>query len=250
MKKKLHCFMVLAVLFSTGLIAGCGHKIEGEVLDGKGAPIAGVTVQIAKSRFTAKTDNSGHYAIDYAPGKLDVHFSKEGYGKQTLSLDIYQKTHFPAETVTLYAFGNNTSPEKLAKSVVQTLIREDKKAFQAFAVPEKEALLEFFGKKLPEHKRAKATREINENYKGIKSKVARSWNDVYDDGLRDGIDWESVKYEQVEYEPVEEKGIHSTDIYITISSDTGDYIIKIDDSLRIGPYWHIFDGMRWRGKSD
>ncbi len=99
LKKLLGVVGLVLVLFT-----GCSknENIEGKVEDIFGNALPDVTVKIEKSTFTAKTDDSGLYSLDYAPSSMKLIFSKDGYTTMSLSLDIKQKTHYPAETVTLY----------------------------------------------------------------------------------------------------------------------------------------------------
>jgi len=86
------------------LLTGCGKnkRIEGKVQDAFGSPLSDVTVKIEKSAFSAKTDGSGQYSLDYAPGPIKLIFSKKGYTTRELTLNIQQKVHFPAEKMVLY----------------------------------------------------------------------------------------------------------------------------------------------------
>lgn len=99
-------FKALSVflLFFATLFSGCGknERIVGKVQDVFANPLADVTVKIQKSTFSAKTDNSGSYSLDYAPGSMKLIFSKTGYTTHILDLDIQQKSYFPAEIITLY----------------------------------------------------------------------------------------------------------------------------------------------------
>jgi hypothetical protein len=62
----------------------------------------GVSVRVVGSAFSAETDKSGRYAVDYVPGSFSVEFSKPGYTTIELWLSIAEKTRFPAEPVVMY----------------------------------------------------------------------------------------------------------------------------------------------------
>jgi hypothetical protein len=96
-------YLAMPILAIT--LVACGGKderIEGTVLDPFGNPIAEADVKVQKSTFTARTDRSGKYSLDYAPGALSISFSKPGYTTQKLELNIQQKSHYPAEPMVLY----------------------------------------------------------------------------------------------------------------------------------------------------
>jgi len=92
-------FMLGAILFTS---CSKNERIEGKVQDVFGNSLSDVTVKIEKSTFSAKTDGSGQYSLDYVPGSINLTFSKNGYTTRNLSLDIQQKAYFPTETMVLY----------------------------------------------------------------------------------------------------------------------------------------------------
>jgi hypothetical protein len=51
------------------------------------------------SRLRATTDKQGRYAINYAPGTFKLVFTKLGYARAELNLNIAGKIEFPAKTV-------------------------------------------------------------------------------------------------------------------------------------------------------
>ncbi len=93
-------FIVLGAILATG--CDNNERIDGKILDAFGEPLPDVTVKIGKTTFSAKTDSSGQYLLDYAPGTMRLTFSKDGYTTMDLRLDIQQKTHFPVETMYLF----------------------------------------------------------------------------------------------------------------------------------------------------
>ena len=102
---KIHTFTkVVVLLVMVVFFNSCSKKdrIEGQVKDIFGNPLSGVTVKIEKSKFSSITDNKGKYSLDYAPGLLKLIFSKKGYTTTSLTLDIRQKSYYPAPDIILY----------------------------------------------------------------------------------------------------------------------------------------------------
>lgn len=124
------CLMLVVVC-----LCGCGknERIEGQVQDIFGTPVKGVTVKIQKSTFTSITDDSGRYSLDYAPGGIKLIFSKDGLTTNNLDLNIQQKSHYPAETITLYPipqekglFYIDTENKRLVKMTETSRTEEEK----------------------------------------------------------------------------------------------------------------------------
>jgi len=96
-------FSLLGIILSLLILTSCGSKkIEGKVEDVFGNPLSNVKVKIDKSTFSTTTNSSGEYSIDYAPGNIKLYFIKDGYTTQTLTLNIQQKSKYPAEKIVLY----------------------------------------------------------------------------------------------------------------------------------------------------
>lgn len=131
------------LLLITALLTSCGksERIEGKVYDIFGNPLKDVTVKIQKSTFSSKTDGSGSYSLDYAPGSMKLFFSKDGYTTSNLDLNIQQKTHFPAEVITLYPipkengiFYIDTENKHLVKLEENSKVQEIKMRNQGFSL--------------------------------------------------------------------------------------------------------------------
>src|ERR1043165_2642242 len=72
------------VALPTAIVHGAGGSIEGKVTDAKGAAVAGgaVTVPdpVSNQKFSAVTDNQGHYRIEgLPPGSYAVTISAKGF---------------------------------------------------------------------------------------------------------------------------------------------------------------------------
>src|SRR5689334_228906 len=87
-------FVLLAVLISIPLFVayGAGGRIEGKVIDPKGAAVPGATVKVTnqttKQEFTAVTDAQGRYKVEGLPaGVYDVSVAAAGF-KETRQADV------------------------------------------------------------------------------------------------------------------------------------------------------------------
>lgn len=96
-------FAIAGVLLSVNALSGCsGPAIEGQVLDGFGHPIGGVTVSVTGTQFTSQSNSRGSYSVGYVPGNITVAVSKAGYTDTAFSVNIATESRFPAGPVTLF----------------------------------------------------------------------------------------------------------------------------------------------------
>ena len=85
------------------LFIGCSKPvIEGQVVDDLGVPVEGVVIKIMNSSLSSKTDSEGKYSVTFVPGEIKLMFTKSGYVSDSLSLNITEKTKYPAENIILY----------------------------------------------------------------------------------------------------------------------------------------------------
>jgi hypothetical protein len=84
------------------------------VYDQGQAPLKGATVSVANSQFTATTDDSGRYALDYVPGAFTVLFFHEGYVSDSLSISVAKKTNYPARDAVLWRIPESGSMYAIA----------------------------------------------------------------------------------------------------------------------------------------
>ena len=99
--------------------------------------------------------------------------------------------------------------------------------------------------------------EEKENVKKrIKNIIAR-WDDsikrfrgsfyeIYERGIKEGVDWETATYDSVEYKPRVEM-VEISDIDLLFSSSNIKYSIKLDDCLNFKRGWLIMDRLYWKG---
>jgi hypothetical protein len=89
-------------LFLLPLLFACGTmSLKGDVVDGSGQPVAGVTVQAKDTECSTTTDAMGRFVLECDPGSFVLTFSKaEHIGEQT-SVDAPEKMAYPVPTQTL-----------------------------------------------------------------------------------------------------------------------------------------------------
>lgn len=100
---KLSCMILVFIVFAISHIGYASpNMICGQVksiIDEK--PVQDVLIKIENSGFVAKTDSSGKFVLDYAPGEFRVMFKKIGFFPHSVSLNISQKSYFPLEVTLL-----------------------------------------------------------------------------------------------------------------------------------------------------
>ncbi len=132
--------LAILVLVAT-LVDGCGKpdRIVGKVQDVFGKPVKDAIVRIEKTAYSANTDGSGDYSVDYAPGSLRLIVAKAGYTTIGMDLSIGQKVNFAAETITLYPIPNeegiffvDTESRQLTKVEPTGVVHEEQLAGEGF----------------------------------------------------------------------------------------------------------------------
>lgn len=75
------------------LISSFAHSLEGSVKDATGAPIANATVIVAGTPKRVKTDSSGKFLIENAPGGVvELHVSADGFSHLTRIINEIDET--------------------------------------------------------------------------------------------------------------------------------------------------------------
>lgn len=83
------------------VFSSCGKQIESTVFDNFGKPLEGAKVEIFNTKFEAKTNSSGKYAIDYAAGEVFIRFTHDNYLKREDGVYISEKQTYPFKDVRL-----------------------------------------------------------------------------------------------------------------------------------------------------
>ena len=82
--------------------SGNGANLTGKVYDCFGKPLAGVSVSVQNTRFSATTDAQGNYSLGYVPGAIQVSYSKDGYYATSLTFQIATPSLYPVQDLILF----------------------------------------------------------------------------------------------------------------------------------------------------
>src|ERR1017187_8766693 len=82
--------------------SGNGASLTGKVFDCFGKPLAGVSVSVQNTRFSATTDAQGNYSLGYVPGAILVSYSKTGYYATSLTFQIATPSLYPVQDLILF----------------------------------------------------------------------------------------------------------------------------------------------------
>lgn len=92
--------IIYSLIFISLIISSCNKPtIDGRVVDMFGIPIDQVKVTIEGTSLETFTNNNGFYESDYVPGNIKVNLSKDGYTPRSFTIEIAEKTDFPAQDV-------------------------------------------------------------------------------------------------------------------------------------------------------
>jgi tetratricopeptide (TPR) repeat protein len=117
MRKQLTLATIAFVAFATSAYAVGEARITGKVVDGTGAPLEGVTIQIEAVsgktvKQTAKTNKKGEYAAFLIDGTIQYKFtySKDGFGSYTETMKLKLIPEKNERNITLTAGGTAPAP--------------------------------------------------------------------------------------------------------------------------------------------
>jgi hypothetical protein len=93
---------LLLLLIAAGiLLNSCSKKIDGTIVDNFGKTIENAKVEIENSDFSAITDKSGNFKLDYVAGKIKINIKKDGYVAAVREIELAQKDNYPLGKVEL-----------------------------------------------------------------------------------------------------------------------------------------------------
>ena len=94
---------LMALAGASVLLCSCGApRIEGVVLSGSGAPLAGVSVSLEGSGLVATTDSEGSYSLEAVDGTRSLRYSLEGFTTETVRLTLAPGTTVSSPEVILF----------------------------------------------------------------------------------------------------------------------------------------------------
>lgn len=79
----------------------CDKKLHGTVLDNFGTPVSGVSIKIKDSGYSTESSGGGTFKMEYAAGKFEVAFEKEGFLNANRKLELSEKAKFDLGTVSM-----------------------------------------------------------------------------------------------------------------------------------------------------
>jgi len=69
----------LCVCVVVMMLPGCKGKIQGQIIDNFGQPVAGVSIGIENSGYQTTSNAKGAFRLEYAPGLFKLVLNKDGY---------------------------------------------------------------------------------------------------------------------------------------------------------------------------
>jgi hypothetical protein len=149
---------------------------------------------------------------------------------------------------------DTSTPEKLARATLDTLVNNDRKKFEASLTPEKKEFIELLRDNLPEKigpekvSRDEVIKEQSDKFpKSIKG-LLKAWDRLRNEGGKAGVDWKDAKFKSAEFKIRERDGIKNTTITCTFTSGGKTYQISIADVFLIKKRWLIIDNVSFMGR--
>jgi len=145
------------------------------------------------------------------------------------------------------------SSKTFSEEILRSLVKHDKDLFEKTAIASKTILDSLIIQEFPKLKNLpKEEREVHinkvMNYDMLKSTLLKSWDKIYNRGVREGIKWENVTLIKIEYEFQEKKGLIWSDNNLYFNFNKKVFHIKLDDCVLLDGHWYMNDTMKWRGE--
>lgn len=139
-------------------------------------------------------------------------------------------------------FVDRSTSKKLAQFILWTFRKNKKDIFINSVIADRQTMITFAKNNLHGQEQNQAFYEINEQLKSLKSRVMKSWEDIYYYGrLVLNINWKNITNITISEE-------RRSDIYVTFNYGWKKYQIKLDDTIVIGGQLYLLDDMEWKGE--
>lgn len=79
-------------------------SIKGRIVDGFGVPIEGASVKIKGTDFNTATDGRGEYNVAYKSGIAKLTFSKRGYTRLNIVINVTEEADTDCKTINLWKY--------------------------------------------------------------------------------------------------------------------------------------------------
>ncbi len=90
-----------AIMMGLGLVGCAQLRVEGDVVDPAGAPIAKARVTVVGKLCSGVADAQGRFSVPCQPGELEIGVMQQGYVSQSIPLSASDKRTYPLGTITL-----------------------------------------------------------------------------------------------------------------------------------------------------
>ncbi len=96
------CYLLFFLCFASNAF-GYG-SLKGKVMDGFGTLLEGVAVKVKKTDTITTTDDKGEYVVKYTPGITEISFSKEGYTRNIITINVTEESDTEHKPVILWKY--------------------------------------------------------------------------------------------------------------------------------------------------
>lgn len=155
------------------------------------------------------------------------------------------------------------TPEEMAKSIGEALIKSNKPSFEKFIINQDVAIEMFkqlivsakkdklYKQRLPKLQKELTSLQSSSNVTlaRVRTKVKASFDAISKQAKKDGVDLSKATFGKV-VDIRTDKYLDRIkyDIYFTVNSGGSDYTIKLDDVVTISDKLYLLDEIVWKGK--
>ncbi len=157
------------------------------------------------------------------------------------------------------------TPEAIAKTIAQAIIKSDKTSFEKTIINQDVAIQmfqqlivsakknDFYKPRLPKLEKELTTLKTNSNatLARVRSRVKASFEAINKQAKRDGVDLSKATFGKViDIRTNKYLDRIKYDIYFTLNTDGADYTIKLNNVVTISDKLYLLNAMIWKGKNE
>lgn len=143
---------------------------------------------------------------------------------------------------------DTSTPENLAKVVVDSIKDNDFKKFKGYCIDKDVLLYIIEQSSWSDEKKKRSHKEMEEFLPKLSEMIRDSFDRIKESAEKDGVDLAGIKYLNATYKKRMDDNVETVDMNIIIEAGNSKYKIRIGVCVKSEKGWRIANDPRWKGK--